>query len=141
MALPAPAGRAGDGPRLQRAGQPMRAEEHSRMTAGQRASLGALYCALMTATRAERLWHGTPVTSRRVIVEGPLASNPLYLALLQGLLPGHRCLANPDPLEGTAAGAAALCRWSHPGRCTPQPVSACALPGLENYRRAWLAAC
>lgn len=141
MALPAPAGRSGDGPWLQRAGQPMRAGEHGRMPASQRASLATLYCALMTATRVERLWHGTPVDGRRMIVEGPLATNPLYLALLQGLLPGHRCLANPDPLEGTAAGAAALCGWTQPGRCMLQPVSACALPGLEDYRRAWLAAC
>lgn len=140
MALPAPAGRSGEGPKLKRAGQPMHADEHRRMPAAQRASLGALYCALMTAAGVERLWHDTPVDGHRVIVEGPLATNALYLALLQALLPGHRCLANPDPLEGTAAGAAALCHWPQPAGCTLQPVTACAPAGLADYRREWLAA-
>lgn len=77
------------------------------LPASERAALAALYCAQMTSGLVGRLWQGAGLTAGagRVVVEGPLAHNALYMAVLQSLLPHHTCQASTDTLEGTARGA------------------------------------
>lgn len=104
-----------------------------------RATLGALYCALRTAALVQALWRGAALRSHRLVVEGPLSQNALYLGLLAALLPTVTCCASTDPMEGTAAGAWRLAQWG--GGEVPAPqwcdVQALEIPGLELYSRQW----
>jgi sugar (pentulose or hexulose) kinase len=110
------------------------------LPAGQRAALAALYCAQTTAWLVQRLWGDAVQTAQTVIVEGPLAHNPLYLAVLQALLPQHHCQFSTDAMEGTARGAWALSQWAKPtGPQFLSPTDALPLPGLADYQAAWLA--
>ncbi len=91
----------------------------SHLTEAERATLAAAYCAQLTAWLVDYLWAGASVTRKRVVVEGPLAGNPVYLQVLQALLPGSICQASSDAVEGTARGAWMLSRWqSVPGTGT-----------------------
>lgn len=108
------------------------------LSPGQRAALAALYCAQTTAWLVERLWHGVD-KPRTVVLEGPLAQNPLYLALLQALLPQARCLASHDAMEGTARGAWLLSRWGGSVASELAPVQAAEVAGLGAYHSRWLA--
>jgi sugar (pentulose or hexulose) kinase len=105
----------------------------------QRAALAALYCAQTTAYLVERLWAGVD-SPRTVVLEGPLAQNALYLALLQALLPHARCLVSLDAMEGTARGAWLLSRWGHARGPTLAPVEPAVVQGLAAYQARWLAA-
>jgi L-fuculokinase len=73
-------------------------------------------------------------------VEGPLASNPVYMQLLQALLPQTTCYASSDAVEGTARGAWMLAHW---GAGTPgvelQRSASTAFPGLREYHQRWRA--
>ncbi len=142
-ALPAVANASSDhasiGPWVLRNGQHTQEALPVSLTPGQRSALAALYCAQTTAAHVRRLWQGSSVATRTLVVEGPLAMNFLYLTLLQALLPDHHCLANTDPLEGTAGGAAALCAWTQgigPGPML-RPVVARHVAGLHDYHDAW----
>jgi hypothetical protein len=88
------------------------------------------------------LWKGVSAISPSLVVEGPLASNFLYLSVLQALLPRHALAFSSDALEGTARGAWLLCHWtvgqSQPNFLRPAPV--CALQGLMDYHLRWVAA-
>jgi sugar (pentulose or hexulose) kinase len=106
--------------------------------AGQRAALAALYCAQTTAYLVERLWAGDDRPGT-VVVEGPLAQNPLYLSLLQALLPEVRCQVSLDEMEGTARGAWLLSRWGQPAGQALSAVQAAAVSGLAAYHQHWLA--
>jgi sugar (pentulose or hexulose) kinase len=121
--------------RIVRGGQPLSAA----LPPGQRAALAALYCAQTTAWLVERLWNGVAL-QRTVVLEGPLAHNPLYLALLQALLPQVRCLASHDAMEGTARGAWLLSRWGESEASVLEPVEAAQVSGLRAYHAGWLAA-
>jgi sugar (pentulose or hexulose) kinase len=110
------------------------------LPAGQRSALAALHCAQMTAWLVGQLWQGMGQEQpHQLIVEGPLAANPLYLGLLQALLPACACFASTDALEGTARGAWLLSHWPEPatldfmGRI--QPLE---LPGLAGYHLQWV---
>jgi sugar (pentulose or hexulose) kinase len=130
------------GPFMQRAGQIVRDDEHiplSTLPSGERSALAALYCAQLTAWLVLQL--RPAATHGSVVVEGPLAHNPLYLGLLQSLLPDHRCQASTDAMEGTARGAWMLSRWtSSPTATSLQAAPRYVLPGLAAYQAHWLQA-
>lgn len=131
-----PAGDAGNGPCVSRDGHRVPDALRQAFAPGQRAALAALYCAQTTAVLAQRMWQGsTSVGLPRVVVEGPLANNGLYMDLLQGLLPDHACFASTDTLEGTARGAAALCHWTTGAAAEPmlKPVISGHVSGLREY--------
>ena len=99
---------------VERGGQVLAGPLSRHLTATQRATLAALYCAQVTAWLTRFLWAEAqnPPAHGRLIVEGPLAHNPVFLALLQALLPQTRCFASTDGVEGTARGAWLLSRWT-----------------------------
>ena len=97
----------GGGPRIVCRGDDITAQAAERFTPTQRATLAALYCATMTAERVQALSGPSPV-----VVEGPLARNAAYLALLAQSLPGHRCQVGDAAIDGTVLGALALTRWN-----------------------------
>jgi sugar (pentulose or hexulose) kinase len=66
----------------------------------QRATLGALYCAQVTALLLQRL--GGP---EAVVLEGPFAANPVFTECLAALRPGKALHVSTDAVEGTARGA------------------------------------
>jgi hypothetical protein len=75
----------------------------------------------------------------RVVVEGPLAHNPVFMQVLQIILPDSLCMSSTDALEGTARGAWLLSRWG--GTSTHQilePVQVEAVDGLRQYHAMWL---
>nr|WP_315426543.1 FGGY family carbohydrate kinase [uncultured Albidiferax sp.] len=139
LALPsfAPQG----GPFMQRAGQVLSAGQPVDLQAlapAARSALAALYCAQVTAWLVLRL--RPEARQSTVVLEGPLARNPLYLGLLQALLPGHRCCASLDAMEGTARGAWMLSRWTRPSAAQQlQAVPGLQLPGLLTYHADWCA--
>lgn len=102
----------------------------------QKAALAVLYCALMTC---ECLALTGPV--RKLYVDGPFATNPLYLGTLATLLPEVRVLASQDQ-HGTGVGAALLAHWPSEAGKPPdyalaaQDISALDLD-LGPYQRAW----
>ena len=97
----------GGGPRIVCQGSDITAQAVQRLTPAQRATLAAQYCATMTAERVLALSGPSPV-----VVEGPLARNAAYLALLAQSLPGHRCQVGDAAIDGTVLGALALTRWN-----------------------------
>ena len=146
MALPsfAPEG----GPFKDRVGMLLRGVDYlsckpsDSLSSAERSALAAVYCAQVTALLVDHLWKGVSAISPSLVVEGPLASNSLYLSVLQALLPRHALAFSNDALEGTARGAWLLCHWaggqSHPDFLRPAPV--CALRGLMEYHLRWVAA-
>jgi sugar (pentulose or hexulose) kinase len=124
---------------VQRGGQRLPGGLATWLSAGQRSALAALYCAQVTAWLVQRLWEGTVSQEPVLVVEGPLAHNPLYLAVLQGLLPRHACFASRDAMEGTARGAWLLCHWrTVAGPQFLKPVVACDVQGLARYQAQWI---
>lgn len=131
------------GPFTHRAGQVLRAGEAIALQAlppGQRSALAALCCAQITAWLVLQLRPAS--AAAKVVVEGPLAHNALYLGLLQALLPGHQCQASTDAMEVTARGTWMLSRWPVP--TTAHSLQAApryelnALDELQGYHAAWL---
>lgn len=101
-------------------------------------ALAELYCALMTC---ECLALTGPV--RKLYVDGPFATHPLYLGALATLLPQTRVLAAQDR-HGTGIGAALLAHWpSEAGRLPDYALAAQDIPPLDldlaPYQRAWRA--
>jgi sugar (pentulose or hexulose) kinase len=130
------AGRAGY---VLRHGQRLQGALSTHLSESERAALAALYCAQVTAWLVTQLWHTTDTAKGRVVVEGPLASNPVYMQLLQLLLPHCMCYASSDDVEGTARGAWMLAHWG----ATPQSATLTAagvghLQGLDLYQQQWL---
>lgn len=105
---------------------------------GERAALAALYCALVTSWLVRQLWPKTGTAAQRLVVEGPLSHNPLYMGLLPRLLPEVACHASVDALEGTARGAWQLTRWDQPADATLlRAATPLDLPALTTYAAAW----
>jgi hypothetical protein len=81
------------------------------------------------------------VTSGDLIVEGSLAANLPFCALVAAFRPSQQVCAGSDT-AGTARGAALLAQW--PLReCQAPPLIAvppCDVDGLQSYRSAWLRA-
>lgn len=79
-----PAGDAGNSPCGSRDGHRVPDTLRQVFTPGQRAVLAALCCVQTTAVLAQRMWQGSKTVGvPRVVVEGPLANNGLYMDLLQ----------------------------------------------------------
>ena len=106
------------------------------LSAAARATLAALYSAQITAWLVTRLrpLHITGSVSpaeglddQAVVVEGPLAHNPVFLRILASLLPGRAVHASKDDLEGTARGAWMLAHWDAAGA----PLAGPALEAIE----------
>lgn len=102
----------------------------------QNAALAALYCALMTC-------ESLALTGRvsKLYVDGPFATNPLYLGALATLLPDVRVLASRDQ-HGTGVGAALLAHWpSQAGQLPDYALAAQEIAALdldlEGYRNTW----
>jgi L-fuculokinase len=103
-----------------------------------RPALAALYCADITAELVASLISGN-AASAPVVLEGPLAGNPVYTTALSAWLAGRRVLRSTDALEGTARGAWMLADWSARARLSgwyePLPVVGHGLQQrLHRYR-------
>jgi hypothetical protein len=78
------------------------------------------------------------VTAGDLVVEGSLAANRAYAALLAAFRPSQQVFAGSDA-AGTARGAALLAKWP-PRNFQPPPLIAappCAIEGLHAYRNVW----
>jgi L-fuculokinase len=129
MALPCFAGQGGGGPFASRQGE-IRGEAAS----ADRLALATLYVALMSDLMLTRLG----VTAGDLVVEGSLAANPAYAALLAAFRPSQQVFAGSDA-AGTARGAALLAKWPPRNFQAPPLIAAppCAIEGLHAYRNAW----
>jgi hypothetical protein len=78
--------------------------------------MAALYCAQVTVYLINRLWRNDhQVHSRkcnRVVIDGPLVKNKVYLSVVQALIPFIEIYLNEESLEGTARGAWILANWT-----------------------------
>jgi sugar (pentulose or hexulose) kinase len=98
-------------------------------------SLASLYCALMVSAQLDVLQ-----SKGDVIVDGPFAQNPVFLAVLAELRGGQRVLAS-DLRDGTTAGAACLALMED--GALPRialdllPVAPAGITGLADYQRKW----
>ena len=103
--------------------------------AEERASLAALYCALMVSEQLDA------ITSKDdIIVDGPFSQNPVLLAVLAALRPAQRVKASALR-DGTTAGAAALAMIDD-GRLPTiglkmADVAPAHVEGLAAYQDAW----
>ena len=100
-------------------------------TAANRKAIASLYCALMIDFCLERL-----EARGDVILEGPMASNPLLASSLAALRPTP--LYTSDDATGSVGGAAMLSRWKE----TLPETSLSLVPpldidGLSTYRDEW----
>lgn len=102
---------------LQPGGPVALAEIATRFTPVERATLAALHCAYSSAWVIHRLGASPPVA-----VDGPLAANPVYCAVLAALLPRDAVHASVDPVEGTARGAWVLSQWTRQVELPPRVV-------------------
>ncbi|MCA3560031.1 MAG: sugar kinase [Aestuariivirga sp.] len=103
--------------------------------AEERASLAALYCALMVSEQLDA------VTSKDdIIVDGPFSQNPVLLAVLAQLRPAQKVKASALR-DGTTAGAAALAMIEN-GKLPAigirmTDVTPAEIAGLAGYQAAW----
>lgn len=100
-------------------------------------ALATLYLALMSDLMLTRL--GAAVGD--LIVEGSLAANSAFCALLAAFRPAQPVYAGSDA-AGTARGAALLAQWPPRDFKPAPPIAAapCDVDGLQSYRSAWLRA-
>lgn len=101
------------------------------LPAVERAALATLYVALMCDLRLDDLDSHQPL-----VVDGPLAANPLFASLLAALRPNAPVYL-ADRRSGVIRGAL---RLAQPGLTFDPPSVASAplqLPGLDDYRRMW----
>lgn len=100
----------------------------------ERGALAALYLALVTEVALDLIG-----ARGRLIIEGPLAADPLFAPILAALRP-QQPVALSDDRAGTVGGALSLVL----GTKAPAPMLVPALaiehPGLAAYREGWLAA-
>lgn len=114
-------------------GRPGRLVGAENLSERERAALASIYVALMVDELI-----GLLGPSRNIIVDGPLASNPLFPGLLKALRP-EAVVALSTLVSGAAAGALALVL----GDATPARAEAnytvgnVRIAGLAAYRDAW----
>ncbi len=101
----------------------------------EKASLAALYCALMVSEQLDA------ITSKDdIIVDGPFSQNPVLLAVLAQLRPAQKVKASALR-DGTTAGAAALAMIDDGKLPTialkMTDVTPAAVEGLGEYQAAW----
>jgi sugar (pentulose or hexulose) kinase len=102
----------------------------------ERAAIAALYLACMTHAVLDLI-----ESRNTVIVDGGLAYNAAFLALLSQLRDRQQVLCNPMA-EGSAAGAGAIAYEALGHRPELMPcvaVGAWAVPGLQDYATRWRA--
>lgn len=125
---------------LERHGQRLDGVPAVPLSEAERATLAATYCAQTTAWLIQTLWAQRALACAKVIVEGPLAHNAIYMLVLQSLLPDHACCSSTDTLEGTARGAWLLSRWGmEQSHQQLKPVPHETIDGLLAYHDHWLA--
>lgn len=101
----------------------------------EKASLAALYCALMVSEQLDAI-----ASRDGIIVDGPFSQNPVLLAVLAQLRPSQSVKASALR-DGTTAGAAAIAmidggRLPNIGlRLTD--IAPASVPGLDDYHRQW----
>jgi|CXWL01.1.fsa_nt_gi sugar (pentulose or hexulose) kinase len=111
------------------------------LSAGERAALASVYVALVIEVMLDLLGE-----SDTVVIDGPLATNPLVPGLLAMLLPGSTLVAS-TPASGAGAGAGAGALVLALGAAMPppalpeRPVEPLPLAGFSAYRSAWRALC
>lgn len=101
-----------------------------------RASLAALYCALMVSSQLDAV-----ASKNDIIVDGPFAKHSIFLSLLAQLRP-HQKVSASDLRDGTAAGAACLALISQNqlpeiGIALNEAIPSQIL-GLKSYAERWL---
>lgn len=104
----------------------------------ERSSIAALYCALMCDQSLDAIG-----STAKIIIDGPFAENPVFLAILAALRPQQQVLAS-DLRDGTTVGAAVLALMEGNGKLpqiglTLRPVTPAKIDGLDRYRQEWLA--
>ena len=104
-------------------------------TAGDKASLASLYCALMVSESLDAIG-----SHHDIIVDGPFSKNMIFLQVLAQLRGGQEVKAS-DLRDGTTAGAACLALMPD-GRLPHIPLSlttitAQNLANLDQYHRTW----
>lgn len=101
---------------------------------GERAAAASLYLALVTAVCLE-----ISGTGHRIVVEGPLAGNPVYVSALASLT-GVPVTASEDT-TGTSLGAAMLVDGGNAAMSAVDPVDVgfedAMLSGLDAYAARW----
>jgi sugar (pentulose or hexulose) kinase len=126
MALPSFV--AGSGPFPDRIGELRGAE---RLEAAERSALATLYLALMCEFRLDDLG-----ARGDVIIDGPLASDALFSALLAALLP-DRSVRMADSRAGIVQGALRLALAERAPKLRDQRAAPLAVEGLRSYRACW----
>ena len=104
-------------------------------TGREKASLAALYCALMVSEQLDAI-----ASKDDIIVDGPFSQNAVLLAVLAALRPRQKVKASALR-DGTTAGAAALALIED-GRLpsiglTLTDVEPAVIPGLTDYQAEW----
>jgi L-fuculokinase len=101
------------------------------LSAGDRAALATLYIALMTDLRLDELGAG-----RTIVVDGPLATNPLFARLLRSLRPDAE-VAISDTRLASCSAAHYLATGELLTKATPEPVTPIDATTLLDYRDRW----
>jgi sugar (pentulose or hexulose) kinase len=99
-----------------------------------RFTLAVLYAALLTAECIERL-----PPAQTIVLDGNFVIDPLYGALVSGLLPQRRVLVSRST-SGTAIGAALLAGHGTRGHLAPlvtEVPDISGLPDLSSYHALW----
>jgi sugar (pentulose or hexulose) kinase len=79
----------------------------------------------------------------RIIIDGPFAENPVFLAILAAMRPRQQVFAS-DLRDGTTVGAAVLALMQGNGTL-PQiglnlrAIAPAGIEGLDRYRKDWVA--
>ncbi len=97
-----------------------------------RAALAALYCAYMTDASLQALCRGVAAEGV-VIVDGPFATNALFLSILAALAPG-RVVKAATETQGAALGAALLALIGPHGALPSAPLASKPAAPLEDPR-------
>jgi L-fuculokinase len=101
------------------------------LSADDRASLATLYVALMTDLRLDELGAGN-----RIVVDGPLATNPLFARLLRSLRPSAE-VAISDARLASCSAAHYLVTGELLAKARPDPVTPIEVNTLLDYRDRW----
>lgn len=101
------------------------------LAADERAALATLYVALMTDLRLDELGAGDTI-----VVDGPLATNPIFTRLLRSLRP-NATVASSDARLATCSAAHYLATNELLPKITPAPVAAIDSKSLLAYRDRW----
>jgi sugar (pentulose or hexulose) kinase len=111
--------------------QPGKVVNADNLRAAERAALATLYLALMSDVLIENLH-----AEGDLIVDGPLAANPLFAPLLAAMRRSQRVFTGAAR-AGTANAACYLAGFELPSSPQPVPVAPLQIAGLDAYRLRW----